>query len=378
MARPSFLDSGYAFTLKIGGRDLHDFGVVSIAAPQLNMSPVDVPFDVLSSRHLAVTSSGAFRPSPFTITGQIAGGSVAELRTNLDAFKQSALSLRGNQFDIITPLRIETADLTDRYYPVVYSGGLTVSPVGQNPTGQEIAAFSLPLLRLTPFAIATSATEATPTASGASFEVLSAGSAPSAPLIELQGASTTPSFFITDMSFFADFDYDLSYTKIDGTTAAGSSGATTPIDQFQPGDISGGRYSQAATFTTSFGSVVSNPVEGTVLLWVRPQFGITGGDQVLYEFYIDANNKVYLWWDDSDDDFVFTKVNAGSPVTLNTTTASTHASDDVITLAFSWGGDNMKIYQDGGAASENATTDGITGASGTVYLGDQAAASRPA
>ena len=87
MARPSFLDSAWPFTLKIGGRDLHDFGIVTLSAPQLNMSPVDVPFDVLPSRHVAVPSTGAFRPSPFVISGQMAGGSVAELRTNLDAFK---------------------------------------------------------------------------------------------------------------------------------------------------------------------------------------------------------------------------------------------------------------------------------------------------
>ena len=378
MARPSFLDSGYNFTLKIGGRDLHDFGVVAISAPQLNMSPVDVPFDVFPSRHVAVASTGAFRPSPFTITGQIAAGTVAALRTNLDAFKASAISLRGSGFDLVTPLRLETADYTDRYFPVVYTGGFTASAVGTNPTGQVIANFTLPLIRLTPFAIATSTTEATPAASGASFEVLTAGTAPSAPVIEIQGASTTPSFYITDMSFYADFDYNLQYTKIDGSTANGASTAGTPIDQFQPGDISGGRYAQAATFTTSFASVIQNPTEGTVILWVRPQFGITAADQVLFEFYIDGSNKIYIGWDNSDDDWVFTKTIGGAAVTLNTTTASTHTSDDVIALAFSYGGDNMKIYVDGGAVSSNSTSTGITGASGTVYLGDQAAGSRPA
>lgn len=378
MARPSFLDTGWGYTLKISGRDLHDFGVISLGAPQLNMSPVDVPFDVMPSRHTAIASTGAFRPSPFVISGQIAGGSVSELRTNLDTFKQSASSLRGSNFDIVTALKLETADYTDRYFPVVYTGGFNAQVVGNDPSGGTIASFTLPLLRLTPFAIASSVTDATPTASGASFEVLEAGTAPNPATIELQGASTSPSFYITDTAFYCDFNYDLQYTKIDGSTANGSSGAGTPIDQFEPGELGRGRYIQTASFTTSFGSLVQNPTEGTILLWVNPAFDVTGGDQVLYEYYIDANNKAYIWWDDSEDDWVFTKAIGGTPVSLNTSTQSTHSAGDYITLCASYGGDGMKIYQNGGAATSNATTTGVTGSSGTVYLGDQAASLRPA
>lgn len=378
MARPTFLSTAWAYSLKIGGRDLHDFGVISLGTPQLNMAPVDVPFDVIPSRHIAIASTGAFRPSPFVLSGQIAGGSVAELRANLELFKAASMSMRGSNYDVITPLRLESADYTDRYFPVVYTGGFTAQVVGQNPTGGEIATFSLPLLRLTPFAIATTPTNATPGATGPSFEVLAAGTAPSWPRIEIEGASTTPSFYFTDMSFFADMDYDLAYTKIDGSVGAGSSGATTPIDQFEPGDIAGGRYIQAATFTTSFASVIQNPTEGSVLLWINPAFGITGVDTVIWQFYIDANNSIYLWWDDSDDDWVFTKAIGGVPVSLNTSAASAHASGDSIAIAFSYGPDGMKIYVNSAAPTTNATVTGVTGTSGTVYLGDAGATLRPA
>mgnify|MGYP007046985510 FL=1 len=83
------------------------------------MSPVDVPFDVLPSRHVAVASTGAFRPAPFVLSGQIAGGSIAELRNNLEVFKQTAVSFRGSNFDIVTALKLETANYTDRYYHVI-------------------------------------------------------------------------------------------------------------------------------------------------------------------------------------------------------------------------------------------------------------------
>ena len=378
MARPTFLNSAWPFTLKIGGRDLHDFGVVSLAAPQLNMSPVDVPFDVLPSRHVAVASTGAFRPAPFVLSGQIAGGSIAELRNNLEVFKQTAVSFRGSNFDIVTALKLETADYTDRYFPVVYTGGFTAQVVGNDPTGATIANFTLPLLRLSPFAIANTPTNATPGATGPTFTVLSAGTAPSAPLLEIEGASTTPSMYMTDCAFYADLNYDLSYTKIDGSVAAGTSGATTPIDQFEPGEINGGRYIQTGSFTTSFGSIVQNPTEGTVFLWINPAFAYTGSNQVIYEYYIDASNKVYLWWDGVADDWAVTKSIGGVGVTLNTATQSTHAAGASISLAFSYGGDGMKIYVDSGAPTENATTTGITGTTGTAYLGDQGAIARPA
>lgn len=378
MARPTFLNSAWGYTLKIGGRDLHDFGVVSLAAPQLNMSPVDVPFDVMPSRHVAITSTGAFRPSPFVISGQIAAGSVSALRTNLDTFKQSAASLRGNNFDVVTPLKLETADYTDRYFPVVYTGGFNAEVVGNDPTGGTIATFTLPLLRLTPFAIASSVTNVEPTATGASFEVLEAGTAPNPATIEIQGASTSPSFYITDTAFYCDFNYDLEFTKIDGSTGNGSSGATTPIDQFEPGEMGRGRYIQTGSFTTSFSSVIQNPTEGTFLLYINPAFDVTGSDQIIFEYYIDANNRAYVWWDDSEDDWVFTKSIGGTPVSLNTSTQSTHSAGDYITICASYGGDGMKIYVDGGEATSNVTTTGVTGTSGTVYLGDQAASLRPA
>lgn len=377
MARPSFLDTSWGYTLKIGGRDLHDFGVVSLSAPQLNMSPVDAPFDVLPSRHVAIASTGAFRPSPFVVTGQIAGGSVSELRTNLDTFKQSAASLRGSNFDIVTPLKLETADYTDRYFPVIYTGGFTAQVVGSDPTGQTIANFTLPLLRLTPFAIANDPTNVTPTATGPTFTTLTAGTAPSAPTVVIEGASTTPSFYMTDMSFYADLDYDLSYTIIDGTTGTGTSGATTPIDQFEPGEIAGGRYAQESTFTTSFASVIQNPTEGTIFLWINPGFGFTGADQTVFEYYIDANNGIKIWWDQSNTNWSYTKTIGGAAVTLEAATNSTHTADSFVTLAVSYGSGNMSIYADGGAVTENGTTTGITGTSGTVYLGDQAAAARP-
>ena len=374
MARPSFLDSAWPFTLKIGGRDLHDFGIVTLSAPQLNMSPVDVPFDVLPSRHVAVPSTGAFRPSPFVISGQMAGGSVSELRTNLDAFKQSAISLRGSAFDIVTPLKLETADYTDRYFPVVYTGGFTAQVVGSNPTGQTIANFTLPLLRLTPFAIANSPTNATPTATGPSFEVLEAGTAPCAPLVEIQGASTTPSFYITDCAFYADFNYDLTYIKIDGSTGTGATGAATPIDQFSPGDIGSAMFYQTSSFTTSFSSVVTNDTEGTFFIWCRPEFAYTAANQTLFHLYTDTNNSHEIKWVQSGAVWQYTKKGGGT-TSLNSA-ASSHALGEYTTIAASFGPDGMKLYINGATPTSNATATG-GGSSATLYLGDQADAARP-
>ena len=165
-------------------------------------------------------------------------------------------------------------------------------------------------------------------------------------------------------------------TKIDGSTGNGSSGASTPIDQFEPGEIVNARYIQAGSFTTSFASVIQNPTEGTVFLFVKPAFDTTASDQHLFEYYIDANNTISLHWSTSTNVWRFTKEIGGAAGALDSA-ASTHAVNDEIVIAFSYGGDAMKVYVDGGAAQSNSTTTGITGSSGTVYLGDQAASARP-
>ena len=372
MARPSVLNSALAYTIKINGLDLHDYGVLDYEVPHLGQAAANVQFASFPERHTAWGFSGTYQPRPFVISGMILGGSIAELRTNLDDLKGAAQAFRGKLHTIPNQIRVEFADETDRYYPCIYQGGFQVSPIGLSGTGARAAHFILPLMQLTPFAIATTTTTAAPSGTRPSFTTLSTGTAPSPFIVELQGAATAPDFVIANMSFYADFDWDLGATIITGVTHTASSGATTKSNQFEPGDY-GGRYAQEATFATTWANIKSNPDAGTVILVVRPQFAFdVVGDKYLYQWYIDANNSVTLYYNATTDHFSFLKTIGGSSATIGSTPAETFATDTYMTLAFSWGAAGMKLYKDGATTDTGVVTTGITGSSGTVYLGQSA------
>jgi len=193
------------------------------------------------------------------------------------------------------------------------------------------------------------------------------------------GAATAPQFYLTDCSFLADFNWDLDAANIAGGTTTGTTGAATKSDTFEPGDY-GGRYIAAKTYATTWASVVSNPAEGTVFLVIRPQFAATAGTTpYLFEWYIDANNTIQIAYFTPTDKFIFSKVNAGSSDAVGSgASAETFASDTYMVLAISWGTDGMKIYKDGTLLdSDDTVTDGVTGSSGTVYLGHEPATNDP-
>ncbi|OFX02856.1 MAG: hypothetical protein A3E78_02825 [Alphaproteobacteria bacterium RIFCSPHIGHO2_12_FULL_63_12] len=377
MARPATAPTSYS--VKINGKDLYDYGVLVYSAPHLEMAPADVVADPLPERHGAFAFTSTFRPKPFVLTGTIFEDTATGLRTNLDALKTDLSSVRGKQFTIPETIRVEFADQTDRYYPCLYAGGFNLQPIGGHPTTDPAFPFTLPLIQLTPFAVATTLTTVTPSGTGPSFTVLDTGTAPNPFVLELEGAATAPDFVLADMSLYVDFDWDLVGTLIDGTSVTGASGATTDSDQFEPGER-GGRYIAEATFGTTFAGVVSNPDEGTIIMVVRPQFAYdVAGNQFLAEWFVDEDNGVYLWYQASSDKFFFTRDRATVGVVTGATAAvQTFATDTRMVLAGSWGPNDVRLYKDGTLLDSDTGTTGVVGSSGTLYLGDQDAVAQPA
>ena len=378
MAIPTAL-SGVAYRVKINGKNLYELGVLTYDVPHMGSGPIDVQQVVFPERLDAYGFRSTFQPRPFVISGTMIADSAANLRTNLDLLKGAVRPTRGDRASTPTKIRIELADQTDRFWPCAYPGGLTVLPIPQEPTRARHASFTLPLLQLTPFAVAVEPTSAAPSAAGAnSFTVLDTGTAPCPFVVELEGAATAPDFVITNTAFWWDCDYSMGAEGIDGSTLTGTCGLATDSDAFEPGDYEKGRYLQASSFTTSFASVVANPTEGTLLIVGRPLFANTVASiQSLLTWYIDANNQVHLYFDSADDKFKFYK-KITSEVTLGAGgAAQTFATDAAMVVAASWGPDGMKVYRDGALLDSNATTTGVTGTSGSLFLCDNSAAYRP-
>ena len=379
MARPTTIATAVPYNLKLSGIDLHDYGVVSYTIPNLGMATLETIVEPFPDRHTAFVHSATFQPQPFAVTGVMVANSVADLMTNLDLLKRASAGLKGANFTVPAPVRLEVSNQTDRYYPCIYTGGFSVGYYGQQPTLARHVLFTLPLLRIHPFAIATTPTIVTPGGAAESFLALDLGTAPSWPLVEIKASGGTPGFTLADMFFYCDFDYPSTASKvlatdINGNTIQGASGAATLMDQYDAGDFGKGRYEQEASFATEFASTILNNDEGTMIAVVRPQFAYdTAANKYLIEWYDgDSSDKLTLWYEDADDKWLFTRTRASSGVTVGSgaSAAQSFASDDYMVLAFSWGADGMKIYKDGVLLDSNATTTGPAESAGTLNLGD--------
>ena len=377
MARPAKLGS-ITYSVKINGAALYDFGILVANSQHLSGGPIDIQSHLFPERHEAFAFSASFQPRTFVLNGTILADSAAQLRTNVDALKRLITPMRGNQYSIPNALKVEFVDHTDRYYPCAYPGGLMVAPMGNAPGLVGHATFTLPLQQLTPFALANDISTASDSGAGPMFQVLQTGSAPCPFIVELEGAATAPDFVIADMSFYADFNRDLAATIIDGTTVAGTkSGAGAFADQFEPGDHDY-RYIAESSFATSFAGVVSNPAEGSVILVIRPQFAYdVAASDYLFEYYIDGSNSIIIYYDTTNDNFYFIKKIGAAAVTIGNVANESFTTDTYMVVAITWGADGMFIYKDGAQTDTTATVTGVTGSSGTVYLGHQAATGNP-
>jgi hypothetical protein len=377
MARPTtYLPAAASFTVKINGRDLYDYGMLTYQAPFMGRGAVNLFNITLPGRHLGYVFSGQQAPTPFVITGLMLQSSVAALHTALDEIKEDTASLIGKNFLDPAPCRIEFANLTDRHWEVYYVGPFDAkSIIETDPTGRRQAFVTLPFAAINPFAIANSPTHVTiATATGPKFQVLDTGSAPCPPLIEIEGAATAIDFALTNMAFYADLDYDLDATDIDGSTITGTTGSAAKPDQFTPGDYGGGLFLQDNTgWDTTWASIVQNPDEQTWIFYIKPQFAYdVASDQVVFSFYAAADDYIELLYDASEDKWTARKNNdGGGDIEVAGSAQTSFASNDATVLAVSFGPDKMKIYEIGELITTHATeTAGITGTSGTVELGE--------
>ena len=377
LTRPAALDSAWAYRVKINGIDLHDFGVVAMSAPNLGGPIVENALANVPERHEPFRLTGTIRPKAFVLAGRVLADSAAQLQTNMDALKTNVASLRGSHFSYLEPLRVEFSNQTDRYYPCLYVGAMQVAGAGVDPWNRKVASFTLPLLQIGP-AVAVDVTTATPSGTGISWTTLDQGTAPGPLVIELEGAATSPKFHLCDMMFNCDFDYDVVADIADGTTVTGSIGATTDSDQFEPGDEGGGMFEQESGSNTTWSSVPVPGSEGTWICIVRPQFAYNvGADKHIITHYIDASNQFAILYNSTSDKWQVRLVDSGGTTTANdnpgSATAESFATDTRVALAGSYGPAGVKVYVDGVLIdTDTGDTNGHSGGSGTLYLGNQA------
>ncbi|MCH7619030.1 MAG: hypothetical protein IH880_04600, partial [Candidatus Marinimicrobia bacterium] len=172
---------------------------------------------------------------------------------------------------------------------------------------------------------------------------------------------------------------DVSIIELDTVSANASAKATTEIDSYSQEKFGQGlRIDGGDTLSWN---IVGNKNEGSVILWLRPQFAAgwadDADDPVIIEIYYDSNNYLRLFYDSTNDKFVFRKRAAG--VDYDSEAGSqTFSKNDRLCLIGTFGSNGVRIYVNGALGSvTNANIITLAGNPASIYLSDNAQTSFP-
>lgn len=172
---------------------------------------------------------------------------------------------------------------------------------------------------------------------------------------------------------------DVSIVELDTVSANASAKATTEIDSYSQ-EIFGQGLRIDGGDTLSW-NIVGNKNEGSVILWLRPQFAADWADDtddpLIIEIYYDSNNYLRIFYDWTNDKFVFRKRAAG--VDYDSEAGSqTFSKDDRLCLIGTFGSNGVRVYVNGTLGSvtnANATT--LAGNPVSIQMSDNAQTSFP-
>lgn len=375
MSAPNIL-SGAPWAVKIGGRDLHEFGVVITNNPAIGMAVFDAQQEQFPETPGVEFFGGAYGGQDLLLQARIFAETASECRSNLAALKRSLDTVSGSRHSRSAPIRLTVVDYADRYWPVVYQGPISVIPL-DHPINFRVADLSIPLRVPTGYAVSNEPTFHEFSDAGEHWEIIDVGDGPVRPVVELKGASATPAFRVSNCHFHWRPLYTLDATYILGTKTGST--ASPAASHFEPGD-DGGRFEQQNSFATSWSGINANAYEGAYIIVVTPDFTYSAASNVwLFCAEADANNHVGVYYNAAQDNFVFwLKSGASNYVTAAYVDTETFAAGaETFVLAISFGADGMKLYKDGVLIASSAQTGGYAGSSVTVRLGEAAGASNP-
>lgn len=170
-----------------------------------------------------------------------------------------------------------------------------------------------------------------------------------------------------------------SIIELDTVSANASAKSATEIDSYSQEKFGQGlRIDGGDTLSWN---IVGNKNEGSVILWLRPQFAAgwadDADDPVIIEIYYDSNNYLRLFYDWTNDKFIFRKRAAG--VDYDSEAGSqTFSKNDRLCLIGTFGSNGVRLYVNGALGSvTNANITTLAGNPASIYLSDNAQTSFP-
>ncbi len=303
-----------AFTdsIKWNGKSIRDLFAEITHVKGRGKPPVDVKSAAVPGRHGRIALKQTYRPRIIEIAGTIEGVSHATLMSNIENLK----SLFAMQDEMLSPGeesitdgfkygKLEFGDESDRHYNAVFDGIFELQDISHQWMRNEIKLIRVRFRCDEPFAISNSLTEATMAGKADEFKVFSTGNAQSKPIIELNGAVTNPMLIEGDKVGVAHFDYNDNLSDVTLSTVAGNfsnkfgyrSIKSLTSQQSKAIQINGidNLYYDRGSLINGKNYTNFNPYQGTIALWVRPNFdGNDGYDHELFRTTDNGNNQIRI------------------------------------------------------------------------------------
>lgn len=360
--------------VRIAGKYLHELGFVVSRISGLEAPRIVPDEELVPGGHTWHVWDEYFAPKRIVLEGHVHGSTPADLRLRLAYLKSFLATFEGDPWRSSAPVRLERSDIPGRYWTAYYEHLDQVEPMGRRNTATS-ARVTVTMKCPMPFAAACEVTRMTCVPEPGLFSIVDLGNAPSDAVYVITGAATNPSFTVGDMVFHCDFTSGLTCT--DQENAAGT-GTFTPTENeaaaYRTTETGTGLL-VAGTDTIGF-SCTGNTSDGTWITVIAPQWQSSGQehDVVILEHRYDGDNYLRLYWDASEDTWVFRK-RANGVIHEISSSPQSFTKDTRIMLGFVYDNTNaggMKLFIDGiqdGVAIDSAVLDNPP-SSLTLHAGD--------
>lgn len=348
ISAPSFM-SGLTTSIRLAGKSLNDFGLYADRISGLDLPRIIPDEELIPGSHTWRVWDEYFAPKRIVIEGNVHGASPDDLRLRLAYLKSFLATFEGNPWRSTAPVMLERSDLPDRHWKVYYESIDAVETLGKRDLSSS-AFICVTMKCPTPYALSNEIVRITFAANPGTFKTLDLGNAPSDAVYVMKGESTNPSFTIGDMVFHCDFSNGLSFTDVENSE---KNGAYTP----EMNEAEAYRTTETGTgilvtgcATVSF-NAKGNTNDGSWVAVIVPEWQSSDqtDDVVILEHRADGDNYIRLYWDGSEQEWVFRKCAGGVESEVSTgRQAFTAGSRIIIGITYDrTNAGGMKIFVNG-------------------------------
>jgi len=369
ISAPAFM-SGLSTSIRLAGKSLNELGFHVDRVSGLDVPQVLPDEELVPGDHTWHIWDEYFAPKRIVLEGHVHGSSSGDLRLRLAYLKSFLSTFEGNPWRSTAPVWFERSDLPDRHWIAYYDSIDTVETLGKRDLSSS-ARISVTVKCPIPFAVSNDVVRSVFTPDAGTFKTIDLGNAPSDAVYVIKGPATNPSFTVGDIVFHCDFSDGLSFTNVENSSEEGT---------YDPSGNEAGAYRTTengmgilvtGTDTISY-TADGNKDDGSWVVVIIPQWqsSLKDTDVVVLEHKYDNDNYIRLYWDASEDRWVFRKRAEGNDYEVSSETqAFTSGTRIVLGIAYdSTNAGGMKLFIDGVQAGIGGNIDILASSPDTLTL----------